>query len=77
MKFIHNTQTEKHIVRIHTDGIVFDKLFEFDKMGLDYYPKPEDKTTGLIKYKNAVYGFHICSKCNGEFSYKNFICHQC
>lgn len=77
MKFIHNTNTEKHIVRIHTDGIVFDKQFEFDKMNLDYYPKPEDKTTGLMKYKNAVYGFHICSKCNGEFSYKNFICHQC
>lgn len=46
MKFIHNTNTEKHLIRIHTDGIVFNKSFEFDKMNLDYFPKPEDKTTG-------------------------------
>lgn len=77
MKFIHNTNTEQNVIRIHTDGIVYNKPFEFDKMGLKYYPTPEDKTTGLINYHNAVYGFHICLKCQDEFYYKDFKCHQC
>ena len=77
MKFIHITETEKHVTRVHTDGIVFNKAFEFDKMNLDYFPKPEDKTTGLINYHNAVYGFHICPHCKNEFSFKNLKTHEC
>lgn len=78
MKFLHQTKTEKDVVRIHTDGIVFNKPYNFDKFeNLEYYPKPEAKTTGYMVYKNAVYGFHICKKCNCELSYKNFICHSC
>ena len=77
MKFIHNCDIEKHLIRIHTDGLVFNQEINFEKYNISYYPKPEDKTTGLIKYKNALYGFHICSKCNKEFRYKDYICHKC
>jgi len=77
MKFIHKTKTENHIIRIHTDGIVYNKQFEFDKMNLEYYPTPEDKTTGYINYHNAVYGYHICPHCQKEFPYKTFINHKC
>ena len=46
MKFIHNCNIEKSIVRIHTDGLAFNKPIDFEKYNLDYYPMPEDKTTG-------------------------------
>ena len=76
MKFIHKTDSENHLIRIHTDGIVYNRPYEFDKMNLDYYPKPEDKTTGLINYHNSIYGYHICPHCNNEFLYKNFLDHK-
>lgn len=77
MTFLHQLDIEDSVIRIHTDGIVFNKPYDFSKMDLDYYPKPEDKSTGLMRYKNAVYGFHICTRCNGEFPYKDFKCHSC
>jgi hypothetical protein len=77
MKFIHHCDVEKHLIRIHTDGLVFNKEINFEKYNTDYFPKPEDKTTGLIKFKNALYGFHICDKCNKEFRYTDYICHKC
>ena len=77
MKFIHNCDIEKHLIRIHTDGLVFNKLIDFEKLNLDYYPKPEDKTTGIINYHNALYGFHCCKTCNKEFRFKDFKCHKC
>lgn len=40
-----------NVVRIHTDGIVLNK--EHDFTHLKYYPKPEDKTTGKIIFKNV------------------------
>jgi hypothetical protein len=41
-----------NVVRIHTDGIVLNK--EHDFTHLKYYPKPEDKTTGKIKFSNVI-----------------------
>ena len=41
-----------NLVRINTDGIVLNKEFDFS-VGIPYYPKPEDKTTGLIKWNNV------------------------
>lgn len=41
-----------HVVRIHTDGIVLNKEHNFSH--LKYYPKPEDKTTGTIKFSNVI-----------------------
>ena len=60
MKFIHKCDIEKSIVRIHTDGLVFNKRIDFEKYNLDYFPLPEDKTTGRINYHNGLYGYHVC-----------------
>lgn len=39
------------VIRIHTDGIALNKVHDFTH--LKYYPKPEDKTTGLFHWKNV------------------------
>jgi hypothetical protein len=57
MKFIHKCDIEKSIVRIHTDGLVFNKPIDFEKYNLDYYCLPEDKTTGRINFHNSLYGY--------------------
>ena len=76
LKFIHKcNDIEKSIVRIHTDGLVFNKPIDFEKYNLDYYPMPEDKTSGKINYHNALYGFHVCPSCLSEFRYKDYISH--
>lgn len=77
MKFIHHCDVEKSLIRIHTDGLVFNQPIDFEKYQLDYIPKPEDKTTGYITYHNAIYGYHNCLKCKKEFRFKDFQCHQC
>lgn len=43
----------KHIIRINTDGIVIDKPYDFTALNIPYYPKPEEKTTGKIIWKNV------------------------
>ena len=66
------------MIRVHnTDGITLNKPFEFGKIGLEYYPIPEDKTTGLINWHNAQNGFHVCQNCKCEFKFKDFKIHQC
>ena len=37
------------VIRIHTDGVAFNKKIKFNITGLI----PEDKTTGLINYKHV------------------------
>ena len=37
-----------NVIRIHTDGIVLNK--DFDISDLEYYPKTEIKTSGLIHW---------------------------
>ena len=61
MKFLLEHEINELIIRIHTDGIVLSKKVDFTN--LEYYPKPEDKTTGLINWHNSLFGFHICKKC--------------
>jgi len=39
----------KHVIRINTDNVTFDKEMNFDDIE---YLEPETKTTGLIKWKN-------------------------
>jgi hypothetical protein len=41
-----------NVIRVATDGIVLNEPFDFT-IGIPYYPKPEDKTTGMIKWKNV------------------------
>jgi hypothetical protein len=39
------------VIRINTDGIILKKDYDFSH--LDYYPKTEDKTTGLIYWEHV------------------------
>jgi hypothetical protein len=39
------------VIRINTDGIILKKDYDFSH--LDYYPKTEDKTTGLIHWEHV------------------------
>jgi hypothetical protein len=75
MKFTHKCNIEKPIVRIHTDGLVFNKPIDLENYNLDYYPMPEDTTTGRINYHNALCGYHVCPSCLSEFRYKNYLNH--
>lgn len=78
MKFIHEFEIEENLIRIHTDGLVLNKNIDFEKLNLNkYVPKPEDKTTGLINFHNAVYYFNCCKKCNKEFKFNDFKNHNC
>jgi hypothetical protein len=72
MKLIRDNNLEDNVIRIHTDSIITNIQFDYKAHCGDYYPIPENKTTGLMVYKNAIYGFHICKKCNELFSYKDF-----
>ena len=76
MKFIHNCDDiEKSLIRIYTDGLVFNKPIDFEKYNLDYYSMPEHKTTGRINYHNSLYGYHVCPSCLSEFRYNEFLSH--
>lgn len=77
-KVLHSNNLVKDVVRIHTDGIVLNKMVDFSKLGLpyNYYPTQEDKTTGQMMFANAVYGYHHCPKCKGFFCYKDFKEHK-
>lgn len=43
----------ENVIRINTDGIVLNKPFDFSTINNSYYPKPEDKTTGLVFWENV------------------------
>jgi hypothetical protein len=57
------------VVRIHTDGICFNRPINFPAFKLDYFPVPEQKTTGTIKFMNLNCYNHVCEECNEEFSF--------
>lgn len=52
-ELIMNENMLDNVVRIHTDGIVLNKPYDFTH--LNYHPKPEDKTTGKMKFKNVIF----------------------
>lgn len=52
-ELIMNEEILDNVVRIHTDGIVLNAPHDFTH--LNYYPKPEDKTTGKMKFKNVIF----------------------
>lgn len=76
-KMIINNNLENDVVRLCTDGIVLKKEFDFSKAGLKYYPIPENKTTGLIKWMNSNTYFHCCDKCDKQWKYDKKYCHTC
>ena len=68
----------ENVVRIHTDGITFNKEQDFSKY--TDIPKdfifPEDKTTGTINFKNVNSYFHICG-CGYSAKFEEFKNHSC
>ena len=66
------------IIRIHTDSFMLKKEKKFSlTLNKQVVPKPEDKSTGLIKFYNCQKYRHVCPHCEEEFQYKDFICHSC
>lgn len=65
------------VVRIHTDGICFNRPINFPALKLDYFPVPEQKTTGTIKFMNLNCYHHVCEECNEEFSFDKCNPHEC
>jgi len=63
------------VIRIATDGIVLNKEYNFTKSKYKYYPIPEDKSTGKIKFYHANKYRHICTKCKCEYDFKKD--HEC
>jgi hypothetical protein len=71
---ILSNNLDDNVIRLCTDGIVLNKEYDFSQM--DYYPKPEAKTTGLIKWHHVNSYFHYCPKCKEEYKYCKMT-HEC
>jgi hypothetical protein len=67
----------KHVVRVHTDGIIFDKPINFDHFKMDYRPIPEKKTTGILKFYTLNCYVHVCLDCDEEYKYDKNNTHKC
>ena len=61
------------VIRIHTDSIAFTKEQQFDEKLF----KLEDKSTGLILWKNVNTYHHKCLKCNLSMKYDTLTAHEC
>jgi hypothetical protein len=68
-EMISSNNLENDIIRIQTDGIVFNKEIDFKNMKMKYYPVKEDKTSGRIKFYNVNSYFHVDDD-NNEYKYK-------
>lgn len=77
MKFLIKNKLSNDVIRIHTDCMIMPYPVDFTKMNLEYYPKPESKTTGLLSFHNVNSIYHVCVKCNKEFRFKEFEVHLC
>ncbi len=67
----------KDVCRIHTDGICMKRPVNFQSMKLDYYPIPEAKSTGTLKFYNLNCYYHICPDCGTEYKYDKTKLHEC
>jgi hypothetical protein len=74
---VSNHNLENNVIRIHTDSICFDREVNFESLKIDYYPIPEQKTTGYIKFYNVNSYFHICEKCSVEYKFDKNEKHIC
>ena len=74
---ISEHQLQSHILRIQTDGIVFNKAIDFKSLSVKYYPIPEAKSTGIIKFYNLNSYFHVCDVCGIEYKYDSKTAHKC
>jgi hypothetical protein len=76
LKMLEQNNISSSVLRIHTDGLIFDKPVNI-KSKDNYIPIEEAKTTGDIIIKSKMLIKHYCKKCEYIDSYKNFICHSC
>lgn len=60
------------VVRIHTDGIMYNKDIKQEIKNFI----PELKTTGNIYINNVHDYFHICPKCKQQYKYKQYKVHS-
>jgi len=67
----------KDVCRIHTDGICMKRPIDFKALKLDYYPIPEDKSTGTLVFHNLNCYYHICPECEVEYPYDKKKVHIC
>lgn len=79
--FVFNMLSEhdlaRDVVRIHTDGICFKRPVDFKALKLDYFPIPEAKSTGTLKFYNLNSYVHVCKDCEEEYSYCKNCNHVC
>jgi hypothetical protein len=66
-----------NVLRIQTDSISFNQPVDFPSMGLDYFPIPEGKSTGHLKFYNVNSYFHVCPTCNFEYKHSKHYSHEC
>ena len=59
----------KNVMRCQTDNVVLKAPFDFSMNEISYYPRTEDKTSGLIYWKGVNTYYHICSKCEEKYKY--------
>lgn len=64
-----------NVFRCQTDNVVLNIPFDFSALEYSYYPKPEDKTSGLIQWGGVNTYNHICEKCNKQYKYN--LAHLC
>lgn len=64
-----------NVIRICTDGIVLNKEYDFTTSKYKFFPIPEDKTTGKIKFYHINKYVHICPTCKCEYNFKTK--HEC
>jgi hypothetical protein len=69
----HAMKDIDNVVRIHTDSIAFTKEQNIDPTLF----KLEQKSSGLIRFKNTNTYYHKCKKCEQEFKYDVFKNHKC
>jgi hypothetical protein len=67
----------KDVCRVHTDGVCFRRPVNFQALKLDYFPIPEDKTTGTLKFYNLNSYVHVCPECEVEYSFDKKNPHTC
>jgi len=74
---ILSNNLQDQVVRIHTDGIVFNQKVNFESMNLKYYPFSENKTTGKLTFYNINYYEHYCKNCKKSMKYEIYKNHEC
>ena len=74
LKLIMKNNLIDNVVAIHTDRVTLNKPFDFSKE--KYYPTFEEKSSGTIRFDNAVRYYHICKKCNSDYKFQ-YGCKKC